>query len=35
MTVDTVVSYELVMPNGTVTEVTAANADLFFALKVR
>jgi hypothetical protein len=34
LTVDTVVAYELVLPNGTVTEVKASNPDLFFALKV-
>ncbi|KZT04998.1 FAD-binding domain-containing protein [Laetiporus sulphureus 93-53] len=34
LTVDTVVSYELVLPNGTVTSVTnASNPDLFWALK--
>ena len=29
------VAYELVLPNGTVTTVTEASEDLFFALKVR
>ena len=33
LTIDNVVSYELVLPNGTVTTVTSANPDLFFALK--
>ncbi|THH17182.1 hypothetical protein EW146_g3588 [Bondarzewia mesenterica] len=32
-TIDTVTAYELVLPNGTVTTVTEANEDLFFALK--
>ncbi|KAH0837952.1 hypothetical protein J3R83DRAFT_6187 [Lanmaoa asiatica] len=35
LTIDTVVAFELVFPNGTVTNVTASQADLFFALKVR
>jgi FAD/FMN-containing dehydrogenase len=36
LTIDTVQSFELVLPNGTVTTVTAtSNADLFFGLKVR
>ena len=34
LTIDNIVSYELVLPNGTVTTVTSANSDLFFALKV-
>lgn len=34
LTLDTIEGYELVLPNGTVTSVTAANKDLFFALKV-
>ncbi|KAI0079336.1 FAD dependent oxidoreductase [Panus rudis PR-1116 ss-1] len=34
LTVDNVVGYELVLPNGTVTQVTqSSNPDLFFALK--
>ncbi|EIW78113.1 FAD-binding domain-containing protein [Coniophora puteana RWD-64-598 SS2] len=34
LTIDTVVSYELVMPNGTVTTVTeASNPELFFGLR--
>lgn len=36
LTVDTIVAFELVLPDGTVTEVTqTSNPDLFFALKVR
>ena len=36
LTIDTVQAFELVLPNGTVTVVTAtSNADLFFGLKVR
>jgi FAD/FMN-containing dehydrogenase len=36
LTLDTVQAFELVLPNGNVTTVTeAANADLFFGLKVR
>ena len=32
---DTIIGYELVLPNGTVTQVTNhTNPDLFFALKV-
>ena len=34
MTVDNVVSYELVLPTGVVTTVDASTPDLFFALKV-
>ena len=35
LTIDTVQAYELVLPNGTVTDVTeTSNPDLFFALKV-
>ncbi|PCH36771.1 FAD-binding domain-containing protein [Wolfiporia cocos MD-104 SS10] len=33
LTVDTVQAFELVLPNGTVTNVTASNVDLFWALK--
>ncbi|KAG8219432.1 hypothetical protein J3R82DRAFT_357 [Butyriboletus roseoflavus] len=33
LTIDTVDAFELVLPNGTVTNVTASQADLFFALK--
>lgn len=34
LTIDTVVSYELVMPNGTITNITeASNPDLFFGLR--
>lgn len=36
LTVDTVTAYQLVLPNGTVSSITASsNPDLFFALKVR
>lgn len=36
LTLDTVQAFGLVLPNGTVTKVTAdSNADLFFGLKVR
>ena len=35
LTVDNIVSYELVLPNGTVTTVDENVLDLFFALKVR
>lgn len=34
LAIDNVVAYELVLPNGTVTTVTAANEDLWFALRV-
>jgi FAD/FMN-containing dehydrogenase len=35
LAIDTVQAFELVLPNGTVTTVTAlSNADLFFGLKV-
>ena len=33
MTIDTVVSFQLVTPNGIIMTVTAAQPDLFFALK--
>ncbi|KAH7886192.1 hypothetical protein F5I97DRAFT_1229441 [Phlebopus sp. FC_14] len=33
LTVDTVEAFQLVLPNGTVTDVTASEEDLFFALK--
>ena len=33
LTIDTIQSYDLVLPNGTITAVTAANPDLFFVLK--
>ncbi|KAL8279601.1 hypothetical protein RQP46_007914 [Phenoliferia psychrophenolica] len=33
MTIDTVVSFTLVLPNGTITTVDASRPDLFFALK--
>ena len=36
LTIDTIVGYELVMPNGTITSVTAdSDPDLFWGLKVR
>ena len=36
LAVDTVIEFELVLPNGTVTTVTSSsNPDLFFGLKVR
>ncbi len=36
LAIDNVVAYELVMPNGNVTNVTASSdPDLFFSLKVR
>lgn len=34
LAIDNVLAFELVLPNGTITSVTASNADLFFALKV-
>lgn len=34
LTIDTVRAFELVLPNGTVTNVTESDADLFWALKV-
>lgn len=34
LTIDMVDAFELVLPNGTVTNVTASQPDLFFALKV-
>jgi hypothetical protein len=35
MAIDTVTSFELVLPNGTIAEVTATSTpDLFFGLKV-
>ena len=33
--VDNVVGYELVLPNGTVTNVTSNDDDLWFGLRVR
>ena len=33
LTIDTIQSYDLVLPNGTITTVTAADSDLFFVLK--
>lgn len=36
LTIDTVQAFELVLPNGTVSNVTeSSDPDLFFALKVR
>jgi hypothetical protein len=36
LSIDTVTGFELVLPNGTVVDVTASSApDLFFGLKVR
>ncbi len=35
LTVDNIVSYQLVLPNGTVTTVDENVPDLFFALKVK
>ena len=34
LAIDTVQAFELVLPNGTITTVTADNEDLFFGLKV-
>ena len=34
LAIDTVQAFELVLPNGTITTVTADNKDLFFGLKV-
>jgi len=34
LAIDNVVAYELVLPNGTVTTVTADDHDLWFALRV-
>ena len=34
LTIDTVTGYELVLPNGTVTNVTADDEDLWFGLRV-
>lgn len=34
LTMDNIVKYELVLPNGTVQAVTADDSNLFFALKV-
>jgi hypothetical protein len=35
LTVDNVVGYELVLPNGTVVNVTSKDDDLWFGLRVR
>jgi len=35
MTVDTILAFEVVLPTGVVKTVTAADKDLFWALKVR
>jgi len=34
LTVDNIVGYELVLPNGTITSVTSDDADLWFGLRV-
>ena len=34
LTVDNIVGYELVLPNGTITSVTLNDADLWFGLRV-
>jgi len=34
LTVDDIVGYELVLPNGTITSVTSNDADLWFGLRV-
>jgi hypothetical protein len=34
LTIDNMVAYELVLPNGTITTVTESNEDLWFALRV-
>jgi hypothetical protein len=34
LTIDNMAAYELVLPNGTVTNVTESNEDLWFALRV-
>jgi hypothetical protein len=35
LSIDNVVAYELVLPNGTATTVTVNDDDLWFALRVR
>ena len=34
LSIDNMVAYELVLPNGTITNVTQSNEDLWFALRV-
>ena len=34
LTIDNMAAYELVLPNGTITNVTQSNEDLWFALRV-
>jgi hypothetical protein len=34
LTIDNLVAYELVLPNGTITAVTESDEDLWFALRV-
>ena len=34
LTIDNMAGYELVLPNGTITNVTSSNEDLWFALRV-
>ena len=34
LTIDNVAAFELVLPNGTITNVTQSNEDLWFALRV-
>ena len=35
LSIDNMEAYELVLPNGTITNVTQSNEDLWFALRVR
>ena len=35
LSVDNVMVYDLVLPNGTITSVTSNDSDLWFALRVR
>ncbi len=34
LTIDNIAGYELVLPNGTITNVTSKDEDLWFALRV-
>jgi hypothetical protein len=34
LSIDNMAAYELVLPNGTITNVTESNEDLWFALRV-
>jgi hypothetical protein len=34
LSIDNMAGYELVLPNGTITNVTSSNKDLWFALRV-